>query len=151
MPMLSFFAKLPEIAQAETRCITTQGNDGIPAGTYGFVESYCDDKDCDCRRVFINVISVKSPEILATISFGWESKEFYDEWYGEMESSILEEFASPNLAPGLRESKYAADFLKLFKVIIKDEKYVGRLKRHYFLFKEIVDPKHFKAGKYIKK
>lgn len=151
MPMLSFFAKLPEIAEAETRCITIPGNDRIPAGTYGFVESYCDDEDCDCRRVFINVISVKSPEILATISFGWESKEYYDEWFGGMESSMLEDFASPNLALGLRESKYAADFLRLFKVIIKDKKYVDRLKRHYFLFKEIVDPKHFKAGKYYKK
>lgn len=127
------------------------GNDRISAGTYGFVESYCDDKDCDCRRVFINVISVKSPEILATISYGWESKEYYNEWFGGMESSILEDFARPNLALGLQQSKYAADFLRLFKVIIKDEKYVDRFKRHYFLFKEIVDPKHFKAGKYIKK
>lgn len=42
--MLSFNAKLPEIAQAETRCITIPGNDRISAGTYGFVESYCDDK-----------------------------------------------------------------------------------------------------------
>lgn len=68
-----------------------------------------------------------------------------------MESSILEDFACPNLAPGLWQSKYAADFLRLLKVILKDKKYVDRLKRHYFLFKEIVDPKHFKAGKYVKK
>lgn len=68
-----------------------------------------------------------------------------------MESPILEDFARPNLAPGLRQSKYAADFLRLFKVILKDKKYVDRLKIHYFLFKEIADPKHFKAGKYIKK
>jgi len=123
--MLSFFARLPEIAQADTRCLIIPGNDNT-GRTYGFVESYCDDKDCDCRRVFINVISVKSSEILATISYGWESKEDYNEWFGGMECSILEDFARPNLAPGLQQSKYAADFLRLFKVIIKDEKYVDR-------------------------
>lgn len=151
MPMFSLFAKLPEIAAAETRAITLPRNDRIPEGKYGFLESYCDEEDCDCRRVFINVYSDKSPEILATISYGWESKDFYNEWFRGMESSMLEEFTSPNLAVGCRQSKYAKDFLKLFEVILEDGKYVDRLKRHYFLFKEIVDPKHFKAGKYNKK
>jgi len=28
---------------------------GIPDGEYGFVELYCDEPDCDCRRVVIDI------------------------------------------------------------------------------------------------
>jgi len=150
LPMVSLFEKLPEIAKVETRAITIPKNNRIPEGKYGFLESYCDEENCDCRRVFINVYSEKSLEILATISYGWESKTFYKNWYKGIEGSILEEMVTPFLAVFCRQSKYAKDFLKIFEVILEDKKYVDRLKRHYFLFKEIVDPKHFKAGKYSK-
>ena len=78
MPMVPFFTKLPEIAAVETRELIILNNPKIPGGAYGLWESYCDELDCDCRRVFINVVPVDSPEeILATISYGWETPRHY--------------------------------------------------------------------------
>ena len=49
---------LPELAERETRSIMVQENNryNVPAGDYGLLEMYCDEEDCDCRRVFFNVL-----------------------------------------------------------------------------------------------
>jgi hypothetical protein len=66
MPMVPLFEKLPEIAAVETRSIIISNNSKIPNGIYGLWESYCEELNCDCRRVFINVVSRDSPgDILA--------------------------------------------------------------------------------------
>lgn len=76
LPMVPFFTKFPEIAAVETRSLIIAKNKKIPRGIYGLLESYCDELNCDCRRVFINVVSQGLPaEILATISYGWETPE----------------------------------------------------------------------------
>ena len=60
-----------ELAAKETRTATLfKPDDGIPAGSYGFLESYCPDPDCDCRRVMINVVEEKQPtQFLASIGY----------------------------------------------------------------------------------
>jgi hypothetical protein len=61
--MIPFHSVLPEIAQREVRCVhlgIVPGvtlSSGLSAGEYAFVESYCDDVNCDCRRVFIQVFA----------------------------------------------------------------------------------------------
>ncbi len=37
-------------------------NPWLPDDDYGFLEAYCNDENCDCRRVFFNVISRKRVE-----------------------------------------------------------------------------------------
>src|SRR3972149_1712885 len=140
MPMVPFFTKLPDIAAVETRELIIVNNKNIPTGAYGLIESYCDELNCDCRRVFINVVSVDSPsEILATITYGWETPKFYKKWMIMASPELLEMMTHPHLEIGHRQSKYANDFLDMFKAVIKDESYVERLARHYFLFKEVVN------------
>lgn len=56
MPMAPFFSKFPDIAIVETRSVIIYNNKKIPDGIYGLYESFCDEEDCDCRRVFINVL-----------------------------------------------------------------------------------------------
>lgn len=46
----SFHARFPEIAEKETRTLTTLNAPGLPAGSFGLVEMYCNEPDCDCRR-----------------------------------------------------------------------------------------------------
>jgi hypothetical protein len=61
--MIAFHSVLPEIAQREVRCVHLQDMPGVPpgsalaAGEYAFVEFYCEDIECDCRRVFLQVIA----------------------------------------------------------------------------------------------
>ncbi len=42
---------------------------------------YCNEIDCDCRRVLIQVLSPNTDDKpWATIGYGWESPEFYHKW-----------------------------------------------------------------------
>jgi hypothetical protein len=142
MPMSPFFSKFPDIAAVETPIII-YNNKKIPDGIYGLYESFCDEEDCDCRRVFINVISKDSMnDIQATITYGWETPEFYGKWMTFCDNKLIEMMTRPHLEIGHRQSKYSNDFLELFLNIIKDKEYVERIKRHYFLFKEAVNKKN---------
>ena len=53
MPMSLFGTQFPDIAAAETRTITVVDSDRLPAGCYGLLEFFCDEIDCDCRRVIL--------------------------------------------------------------------------------------------------
>ena len=58
MGYLPLFKVLPEIGMKETRSINvTQNNNTLPLGEYAIIEMYCDEFDCDCRRVILSVAS----------------------------------------------------------------------------------------------
>jgi hypothetical protein len=134
--MTSFWTYFPDVAAKETRTVTLHGHRIIPDGEYGLLELYCDERDCDCRRVIIDVMSSPPhPKTWATINFGWETVEFYTQWSGnpvmgkESHGAILEPFGP--------QSPYAYEFLEIVKAIaFQDEDYVRRLQRHYAMFKD---------------
>ncbi len=70
IPYTSFHEKFPEIAERETRVITSINDSESPSGDYGLLELYCDEAGCDCRRVFFNVYSEKRNKIVAVIAYG---------------------------------------------------------------------------------
>lgn len=130
--MEPFHNRFPEIAEKETRCMIIPPGKKIPEGEYFLIESYCNDDNCDCRRVFINIFH--NQDIVATIGYGWEDISFYEKWLGEKELAV--EIKGPILELGGQQSKYAKELLKLFKeVILRDNMYIERLKRHYDMFK----------------
>lgn len=75
-PFLHYF---PELIERETRkVVLTQKMFGLPAGLYLLLKSYCVDKNCDCRKVMINVLVEDDiPNVSDTIDFGWENEKFY--------------------------------------------------------------------------
>ena len=73
--MIPFHSVLPELAQREVRCIHLGAapDSDFPADEYAYVEYYCNDLACDCRRVFLKVISKGQPgKVFAGISYGYE-------------------------------------------------------------------------------
>jgi len=57
MPYIPLHNISPRTAEKETRVISLQKNDNefhLPQGDYVFIELFCD--ECDCRRVFLQVI-----------------------------------------------------------------------------------------------
>ena len=56
MPMVPFMNKFPELGARETRAIVTCDGPELPAGKYDFIEFYCNEPGCDCRRVVIRVL-----------------------------------------------------------------------------------------------
>src|ERR1051325_1954298 len=129
--LVPLFHILPEMAKRETRTAFTTSSSDLPAGEYGFVETYCDDPSCDCRRVLVNVVSPSRPgTILATIGYGWEPAEFYDRM------DLGEDMKGPCLDPFNPQSPHAPALLDLFRTVLEDPVYVERLERHYLAVKE---------------
>ncbi len=134
------YNKLPQIAEKETRRITIENNINIPGGggEFAYIESFCNDKDCDCRRVMFNVtqLDIEPAVHYATIAYGWEDMKFYKEWSYGMPDYIIKMFKGPIDDPTLIQTKYSPAFLNLFKeLLLPDKMYIERVKRHYFLFK----------------
>ena len=150
MPYAPFFENFLEIAQNETRCIFVKNNSKIPEDEYSLMELFCDEKGCDCQRVMFNVISEKKQSIIATIAYGWESRKFYEKWFGGNDSMAINEMMGVKLNTASTQCKYAPELMKIIEGILKnDPAYVERVKKHYKLFREKVDkdnkPEPFKA------
>jgi hypothetical protein len=59
MPYAPFDEYFHELAETETRVLTipTGGAGDLPADSYVFRELFCNERNCDCRRVFFSVFS----------------------------------------------------------------------------------------------
>lgn len=68
-----FHELFPDVAEEETRTLIVLNNHPeLPADEYALIEAYCNEPDCDCRRVFFNVGSRRRQKIEAIIAYGWE-------------------------------------------------------------------------------
>ena len=144
MPYVSFHEHLPEIAERETRTITIleQSSSGLPPGQYSLVEMYCDERGCDCRRVFFYVISSLKKDVEAVIAYGWERPEFYARWMGDDDPEIIKDLQGPILNMGSPQSSSAPAILEIVKdIILQDIAYIERIKTHYKMFRDKIDRK----------
>jgi hypothetical protein len=144
--MIPFYSKFPDLAFEETRSVKVRGDDDLPDGEYGFIEFYCGEPACDCRRVVVSVVS-PDPGLTpwATISFGWESLQFYQDRLGDLEDAAV--LKGPSLDPLHPQTQYAPALLRLFRFVLTDDAYVERLKRHYQLFKGRVQGSQTSEGR----
>jgi hypothetical protein len=133
---------LPEVAQREVRCVhlgrsvDPAAGSTLPADEYAYLEFYCEDLDCDCRRVFLQVIAKGQPgKVFASIGYGWEKEAFYRKrmpW----DPDAARRTVRGELDPLNEQSEFAVDLLDLFKRVVLDEPYRLRLRRHYQMFRE---------------
>lgn len=122
--MTDFFQAFPTLTASELRTITvSEGADlPVPADCYAFLELYCEDRGCDCRRVTIAVIAERKRAPVAYINLGFDSSDA---------------MAGPFLDPLNPQASYAAALLRFFTDMLNDDpKYLRRLQRHYVMFKE---------------
>ena len=69
-----------------------------------------------------------------------ESPAFYAEWLHDDDPDMLAELRGPVLNVGSPQSELADEILELFrKVLMTDERYIARVKRHYQMFRDKVD------------
>ncbi|MBS1254101.1 MAG: Protein translocase subunit SecA [Anaerolineales bacterium] len=139
MPYEPFHERFPEIAKKETRSIIALNDPDLPERKYGLIEAYCNEPDCDCRRVFFHVHDWQKRELVAVIAYGWEDREYYVEWFGRDDAKVIAELQGPVLNVGSPQSEFAPALLEQVKYVLQDERYVARIKRHYRMFKETVD------------
>lgn len=127
--MVIFGKMFRDIAEKETRVITTFDDPKLGSESYALVDVYCVAPDCDCRRVMINVIRDRDAKHLATINWAFDKDD-------------------PDRGPFLdrlnAQSPLSDALLKMVKeTVLPDKRYVERLERHYRMVKEAVaDPNH---------
>ncbi len=142
MPFVPFHDYFPEIAERETQSITVFPHDplGLPAGEYGFLELYCDEPGCDCRRVFFYVLCPSREEVQAVIAWGWESVDFYMRWFKYGDHADAVKLKGPVLNSGSPATELAPGLLELVRnVLLTDPEYAERIKRHYTMVRERID------------
>jgi hypothetical protein len=150
MPYQLFHNLFPEVAEEETRTVIVfeESGSGLPAGHYSFLEMFCNEEGCDCRRVFFYVVSSRRQDVEAVIAYGWESRQFYARWMGDDDPLMLAELKGPVLNMGSPQSNLAGRILELFSdVLLNDTAYMERVKRHYRMFRDEIDGKPTRKGK----
>ena len=130
-----FDLRCPEIADRETRTILVREGGTVPPGEYCLLEYYCQDPQCDCRRVLLQIRERSRPDaVLASISFGWESPAYYARRMHSPE--LAEEMSGASLDPTLPQSEFAvALFEMICEMSLRDGDYIRRLMRHYTTFR----------------
>jgi hypothetical protein len=150
MPYRQFHDFFPELAERETRTlIVPRGSRGaaLPVGEYGLVEMFCDERGCDCRRVFLCVLSSRRPGPEAVIAWGWEPREFYARWSGEDDEVLLDSLVGPALNLGSPETELAQPLLDLVTELLRnDHAYAARIQKHYRMFRARVERKGKGSG-----
>lgn len=117
----------------QVRAVTIAKSPQIPDGEYQFVDMYCSDPLCDCRKTMIQVLH--NGTNVATINFGWESHTFYEKWMGSGSSDK----SMPKMAGATTDitsvNRLSPDgILSLFNALL-DDTWVEVFKRHYRLVK----------------
>jgi hypothetical protein len=142
MPMIPFMERFPDLAARETRSVSVSGRDDIPDGDYGFLELFCDEPGCDCRRVMIDVLRADTElnKIWATINYGWESIAFYKQWAGS--SVTAANSKGPFLDPMNPQTPYSPALLNLFRLLLESPDYASRIQTHYQIFRQTLDKDH---------
>lgn len=139
--MFPFHLLFPDLAARETRCVHVGRSEDpdtearLPADEYAFLEFYCTEPDCDCRRVFFQVVRKGEPErVLASIEYGWEKESFYRNQRGD--ESEARQTVRGRLDPISEQSEFAEGFLAIFRQMVVDVPFNLRLRRHYRMFRE---------------
>lgn len=133
MSMVGFHALFPKVAQKESRAVTPFGQEDLPSHPFLFMESYCIDPACDCRRVLLSVIDTETRQQVATINYAFEPP-----------GPPFEDEGQIFLDPINPQSDVSGALLELFEIMVgTDCDYHDRLVRHYRMCKRAVnDPKH---------
>ena len=117
----------------QVRSVSIKQSPQLPDGEYSFIDMYCADPACDCRKTMIQVMH--NGNLVSIINYGWESATFYENWMGSSEkgntvpkmhgASI--DITSPNLVS-------TDGTLALFNALLNDI-WIAKFKRHYDEFK----------------
>ena len=134
MAMVAFYQLVDKShALDETRSLVLGEGHVLPPDGYAFMEFYCDDPRCDCRRVIFQVWRRSTgSKVWATITYGWEPAAYYATWSKSPSLAYTDEMSGAQLDPICPQSELSVGILGMAKeLLLSDPSYVDRLKRHY--------------------
>lgn len=143
MPFAMFHDLVPDIGMRETRSVNvlSDSEGGLPPDDYGLLEMYCNEKGCDCRRVYLSIFTRSTAKLDAHITWGWESPAFYRKSLSmPLTAKDIAQLTGPALAIGQPQSELAPGLLAMVRdLLANDEDYRERIKRHYAMVRAKVD------------
>jgi len=135
VPMQPYSVLFPDAADPVIALTLDRKTGKIPKGTYGFIEFYCTDKGCDCRRTTIFVLNEKMKE-KAVISMGFD---------------LDQPLAGPFLDEFHRQSACAEELLALFvNAINRQPEFLVSFYRHYREVRSLVEGKKYRGKSFPK-
>lgn len=131
--MLPFDLLFPEVAKREACALRRPSDPRFSDATFLLRERYCNERDCDCRRVLLEVHWVERRAHVATLNYSFEpAKPPFDD-----EPQLFLDPLNPqsDVSPALHA--LVAEMLE------SDAEVRSRLVRHYEMWKSVVDdPRH---------
>jgi len=120
----------PQTEEGVVNLLLPQKVGKAKAGGYSFIEAYCVQENCDCRRVSLLVVNEKS-KIVAVIEFGFDPDG---------------PFAGPFLNPAEKQSAAAGDLLQIFVEAVNDNQpWLKGMYRHYKEVRKKIDGRAYKG------
>jgi hypothetical protein len=113
----------------QVRTVSIKESPQLPDGEYSFIDTYCVDPECDCRKTMIQVMH--NGKLVSIINYGWESSTFYENWMG----SSAKDHSMPKMH-GVSMDITSPDrvstdgMLALFNALLNDI-WVAKFKHHY--------------------
>jgi len=113
----------------QVRSVRIAQSPQLPDGEYSFIDMYCSDPRCDCRKTMVQVMH--NGRVVSIVNYGWESAVFYKKWMGRsaedntfpsMNGASID-ITSPNLVS-------EEGILGLFNALL-DDMWIAKFKRHY--------------------
>ncbi|MBI1178408.1 hypothetical protein GC207_13315 [bacterium] len=135
MPMVPFHSRCPAGPAEATFGFEVAPGGALAPGQYAVEELYCDEPACDCRRALLRIVPRgKSVPVLASISYGWETPEFYERTLSG-DSEAARAITCGCLDPLNQKSPIAPVALKIFQSAVAGNEFGRHLKTRYRQFR----------------
>jgi hypothetical protein len=124
--------------ECQVRTITLANDPHLPSGEYTFIDTYCTDNTCDCRKTIIQIFH--DEKLVSIVSYGWESPKFYLRWLGSTRDvELAKEMSGVTIDPSSPDLVSPQGILLLVKHLM-DPKWISMLKENYRLIRKITKP-----------
>ena len=112
----------------QVRTVTIASSSQLPDGEYCFVDMYCSDPSCDCRKTMIQVLH--SGEVVSIINYGWESPSYYKQWFGDDQDEDVPQMHGASIDITSPDKVSRKGMLGLFNALL-DKRWIGAFREHY--------------------
>ncbi len=113
----------------QVRTVGLRDSPQLPDGNYRFVDTYCTDPACDCRKTMILVY--RDDLHVSTINFGWESADFYRKWMGDSSEDDISVFMRGASIDITSPDRVSARGILAFFLALLDESWTAKFQKHY--------------------
>lgn len=129
----------------EVRTVVISDDPLLPDGEYRFLDLYCTDKKCDCRKVMFHVHH--DGKLVAVANYGWETEAFYRKWLRcDLDDDMPKEMVgvkvdlmSPNLV--------SPNGIEILMRHLMNKEWQAKIKKYYILTRIKVNRSKKKYGK----